>query len=135
MHSTRALGLGLIAPAFALLALVLAAIGVYGVMAFHVLQRTREVGVRLALGASPGDVLKLVVGQGMRLVLVGLGAGLVAAFVLSRSMASLLYGISPRDLAVYSLASLVLGVLGLAACYIPARRAMRVDPVVALRAE
>jgi putative ABC transport system permease protein len=121
--------------AFGVLALVLAAVGLYGVMAFHVVQRTREMGVRLALGASRADVLRLVVSQGMRLVLIGLGIGTSAAFVLTRPMADLLYDVSPQDAAVFGLAPLLLAAVGLLACYIPARRATRVDPVVALRAE
>jgi putative ABC transport system permease protein len=121
--------------AFGGLALALAAVGLYGVMAFHVVQRTREMGVRLALGASRADVLGLVVGQGMRLVAVGLALGTVAAFAATRPMADLLHDVSPRDTAVFALAPILLAAVGLLACYIPARRATRVDPVVALRSE
>ncbi len=121
--------------AFGALALVLAAVGLYGVMAFHVVQRTREMGVRLALGASRATVLRLVVFQGMRLVLIGLAVGTASAFVLTRPMTDLLHEVSPRDAVVFSLAPLLLAAVGLLACYIPARRATNVDPVVALRSE
>jgi putative ABC transport system permease protein len=120
---------------FGTLALALAAIGLYGVMAFHVVQRTREMGVRLALGASRTDVLALVVFQGMRLVLIGLAAGTIAALGLTGPMRSLLHEVSPRDAAVFAAGALMLAGVGLLACYIPARRATHVDPVVALRAE
>jgi putative ABC transport system permease protein len=121
--------------AFGGLALLLAAIGLYGVMAFQVAQRTREIGVRLALGASPGDLLRLVVGQGMRLVAVGLAAGVVAASALTGSIATLLFEVGPRDLSVFAAVPAVLLTAAALASYVPARRAMRVDPVVALRGE
>ena len=121
--------------AFGVLALALATIGLYGVMAFQVTQRTREMGVRLALGASRGDVLSLVVGQGMRLVLVGLVLGAFISALLSTSIAPMLFDVGPRDLSIFVSVPAVLLTAGLLACYVPARRAMRVDPVSALRAE
>jgi putative ABC transport system permease protein len=120
---------------FAGLALILTAVGLYGVISCSVSQSTHELGIRLALGAQSGDVLKLVVGQGMVLALVGVVIGLGAAFALTRLMSSLLFGVSPSDpLTFVSIAALLLGV-ALAACYIPARRATQVDPLIALRCE
>jgi putative ABC transport system permease protein len=121
--------------AFGALALVLAGVGLYGVVAFHVAQRTREMGVRLALGATRARVLALVVAQGMRLVGAGLLLGLGAAAVATRPLASLLFEVSPRDGVSFLAAPALLALVGLAACYVPARRATRVDPVVALRGE
>jgi putative ABC transport system permease protein len=121
--------------AFGLLALVLASIGLYGVMAFQVVRRTREVGVRLALGASRSEVLMLVIGQGMRLVASGLVIGLVLAALVTSAMSGLLFGVSTRDVAVFLSVPLLLILIGLMACYLPARRAMAVDPAIALRAE
>jgi putative ABC transport system permease protein len=121
--------------AFGALALLLAIVGLYGVMAFQVTQRTREMGVRMALGASRRDVLGLVVRQGLGLVTAGLGAGLVAAAVLSRSIATLLFEVSPRDLSIFAAVSVILFLAGALASYLPARRATRVDPVVALRGD
>jgi ABC-type antimicrobial peptide transport system permease subunit len=117
------------------LALLLAVIGLYGVMAFQVAQRTREMGVRVALGASRRDVLRLVVGEGMRLVGIGLIAGLAAALPLSKSIAALLFDVTPRDLTVFATVPLLLGAAAALASYLPARRATRVDPVVALRGD
>jgi putative ABC transport system permease protein len=121
--------------AFALLALILAAVGIYGVFSYYVMERTHEIGVRAALGAKSNDILKLVVGHGLKLTLVGTGIGLMCAIGLTHFLSSLLYAVTPTDPLTFAAVSFVLTGVGLIASYIPARRAMRVDPIVALRYE
>ena len=120
---------------FAGLAMLLAAVGIYGTMAYRVSQRTNEIGIHMALGAQRADVLKLVLGDGARLALAGIAAGIVGAAAVTRVMASLLFEVTPTDPATFALTTLLLASVALLACYIPARRAMRVDPMVALRYE
>jgi putative ABC transport system permease protein len=120
---------------FAGIAVLLAAAGIYGVLSYSVAQRVHETAIRLALGASPGDLLKLVIGRAMLMVLVGLVLGVGGAWALTRVLASLLYDTSPTDAMTWIATAILLAVVALLACYIPARRAMRVDPMVALHYE
>jgi putative ABC transport system permease protein len=121
--------------AFAGLALVLAAVGIYGVMAYSVSQRTREIGIRMAMGAQRGNVLLLILKQGALLAMAGVGVGLIGALALAQLMASLVFGVSTRDLLTFSIVPWIVFVMILVGCYIPARRAAKVDPIVALRYE
>jgi putative ABC transport system permease protein len=125
----------LLLSAFAALALVLCCIGVYGVISHLVGQRTHEIGVRMALGAQPGDVMRLVLGQGLRMAFLGELIGIAAALALTRLMASQLFGVSSHDALTFVVVGVLLTVVALLACYIPARRATRVDPLVALKYE
>jgi len=120
---------------FAGLALTLAIIGIYGVMSYAVAQRTQEIGIRMALGAQYHDVLKLVMGHGVILVMFGIGLGLVCGLTLTRVMASLLFEVKPTDLTTFAVVSIIQAIIAMVACYVPARRATKVDPLVALRYE
>jgi putative ABC transport system permease protein len=117
------------------LALLLASIGLYGVMSFSVSRRTRELGIRVALGASPGDVFRLVLRQGMTLVIAGVVIGLIGAAIATRLLASFLYGVSTTDALTFTAVPLLLSLIALLACYLPARRATKVEPLMALRYE
>jgi putative ABC transport system permease protein len=120
---------------FAAIAFVLAAVGIYGVVSYDVSERTHEIGLRMALGAQSRDVLQLIVGQGARLAAFGIAAGLSAAIALTRLMTSMLYGVKATDTYTFAAISVLLGAVALAACYVPSRRALALDPVTALRHE
>jgi len=126
---------GTFVGAFGLLALVLAAVGIYGVTAYTTRQRTHEIGVRMALGASKDNILRLVLGHGLRLTLIGVGLGLAASFALTRYLSSLLLGVTSTDALTFSCVAGLLCAVALFACFIPARRATRVDPLASLRYE
>jgi putative ABC transport system permease protein len=125
----------LLLAAFAGLAVALAAVGIYGVMTYSVAQRTREIGVRMALGAERGTVLRMILGQALGLILAGVGIGLAAAAASTRVLSKFLFGVKPIDAATFAAVSLLLAAVALVASWVPARRAMRVDPTVALRCE
>jgi len=120
---------------FAGVALILAAIGIYGVIAYSVTQRTREIGIRMALGAQRTQMLGMVLRQSMTMVIIGIAIGFLVALAATRVMATLLYGVSANDISIYAVVITLLGAAALLASYVPARRAMKVDPMVALRYE
>ena len=120
---------------FATIAFLLASLGIYGVISFDVSERAGEIGIRMALGAMPGDVLRMMVGQGARMAAGGIALGLAGAYWLTRLMATMLYGVSPADAGTYFSISVVLAAVALAASYLPSRRAMSLEPVAALRHE
>jgi ABC-type antimicrobial peptide transport system permease subunit len=124
-----------LATVLGVLGIVLAAIGIYGVLSYNVSQRFREIGIRMALGAQSRDILGLVVGQGLRLAVIGAGLGAIFGLAATSAMGSLLFGVSPTDPLTFASAILLVSVAGGLAAYIPARRALRVDPMVALRYE
>jgi ABC-type antimicrobial peptide transport system permease subunit len=120
---------------FAILALALAAVGIYGVMSYTVSQRTQEIGIRMALGAQPGNVQSMILGHSVKLTLIGVGLGLAGAFALVRFLTSLLFGVGAYDAVTFIGVPVLLAAVAIAASYLPARRAVRVDPIVALRYE
>jgi ABC-type antimicrobial peptide transport system permease subunit len=120
---------------FAALAMILVAVGIYGVIAYSVSQRTHEIGIRMAVGARRVDVLRLVVGQGVRMAAVGLTVGILGGFALTRLMTKLLFGVAPTDPFTFATVVILMMAVVLLACWIPARRAMRVNPIIALRYE
>jgi len=120
---------------FAVLALILAMVGLYGLISYMVLQRTREIGIRVAMGAQRRDILRIVLQQGVRSAAAGVALGILAGLALTRLLTSLLYGVTSSDWLTFSMVALLLLAVALLACFIPARRAMRVDPMVALRYE
>jgi putative ABC transport system permease protein len=138
VFSDQVLGLSYVAvmlTVMGIIAVVLAAVGVYGVMAYSVAERTQEIGVRVAMGAQPGDVLRLIMTRGILITSVGLLIGLPLAWGLAQLMASLIYGVSAGDLTTFAVITLLMGAITLVACYAPTRKAMSVDPIVALRWE
>ena len=120
---------------FSAVALILSAVGIYGVMSYSVARRTQEIGIRMALGAASGDVVKMIVGQGALLAFSGVGVGILSALLVTRLMSRLLYGVLPADPITYVSVATLLTLVALVACYIPARRASLVDPMFALRRE
>jgi putative ABC transport system permease protein len=120
---------------FAALALILAAIGIYGVTSYSVAQRSKEIGIRIAMGAQPSDVLRLIIGFGAKLAIIGVVIGVIAALALTQLMKTMLFGVTASDPETMAAVSITLIAVTLLACYIPARRAMSVDPVIALRSE
>ncbi len=117
------------------LGILLACIGIYGALTFNVVQRTREIGIRMALGADRNGVLRMIMSEGLLLVAVGIGIGIIAGIVLARILRSLLFGMQPYDPSIYALAALVVACIAIAACYLPARRATKIEPSIALRYE